>query len=133
LFLQKNEMHSVVVSDWRAASALDAITASTSYSTKYLGPPSISTRQQRHAAKACGRSFRIRGACGNWQRINLVQKAVPQLQVWPLSGHAFRLKVEDSFKFLASHKDRRSIKMRLISYVGYTPLRAERKICQSAS
>jgi hypothetical protein len=89
-------MHSVVVSDWRAASALDAITASTSYSTKYLGPP-ISTRQQRHASKACGRSFRIRGTCGNWERIDLVHKAVPQLQVWPLSGHAFRLKVEDSF------------------------------------
>lgn len=91
----------------------------------------ISTYQQRHTSKSCEPSFRVRGVCGNRQRINLVHKSVPgllALKVRPHSSHSFRLKVENSFKYLLSHKDHQSIKMRLISYVGYAPLWVERFI-----
>ncbi|KAG0567989.1 hypothetical protein M758_7G174500 [Ceratodon purpureus] len=69
LLHQVIKMHSAVISDWRTASAPNAITASTSYSTKYSGPPPILTHQERHTSKSRGPSFRLRGACGNRQRI----------------------------------------------------------------
>jgi hypothetical protein len=76
LFVQKIKMHSAVISDWRTASAPNAITASTSYSTKHSGPPSILTHQQRHTSKSCGPSFRLGGVCGNRQRIILKRKDI---------------------------------------------------------
>ena len=82
-------MHSAVISDWRTASAPNAITASTSYSTKYSRPPSISAHHQRHTSKSSGHSFRLRGACGNRQQINLKRKdafRVSGLSIRCLSG-----------------------------------------------
>lgn len=68
-------MHSAVISDWRTASAPNAIT-STSYSSRYSGPPSISTQQQQRRA-----SVRLRG----W--ISLKRKDVFRVSGLSMRGH----------------------------------------------
>lgn len=75
LFVQNTKMHSAVISDWRTASAPNVITTlpstSTSYSSRYSGPPSISFhQQQRHTSKSGGATLRSRG------RISLNRKDV---------------------------------------------------------